>query len=216
MELDEQILQIRTDPTLLDNFILSYEKYILSIASKVSKKYISTSDDEWSVSLAAFHEAINKYDLDRGHFLPFAELLITRSLIDYFRHENRKPITYQLEDISDTASPETTSSSLVDEIQGITQVLSSYNFTFMELTQYSPKAEKTKESCRLSVIFMLEHPILLSAMRQSKLLPIKILATSTKVSRKILERHRKYIIAVIEILDGDFPQLSEYLKIYKK
>jgi N-acetylmuramoyl-L-alanine amidase len=36
------------------------------------------------------------------------------------------------------------------------------------------------------------------------------------VSKKFLDRCRKYIIMAILILDGDYPQLSEYLKFIRK
>jgi RNA polymerase sigma factor len=35
---------------------------------------------------------------------------------------------------------------------------------------------------------------------------------NTHVPRKILERHRKYIIAAIEILSGEYPYLADYLR----
>jgi RNA polymerase sigma factor len=35
---------------------------------------------------------------------------------------------------------------------------------------------------------------------------------NTNVPRKILERHRKYIIAAIEILSGEYPYLADYLR----
>ncbi len=34
--------------------------------------------------------------------------------------------------------------------------------------------------------------------------------------RKIIERHRKYIIAGIEIISGNYPILSEYLKFVRE
>ena len=53
-------------------------------------------------------------------------------------------------------------------------------------------------------------------MRDSKQLPIKIIEKNTDIPRKILERYRKYLIAVAEILSGDYPYLSEYLSYIKK
>jgi len=48
-------------------------------------------------------------------------------------------------------------------------------------------------------------------MKTTKQLPIKIISENAKVPRKILERHRKYIITAAEILSGDYPKLAEYL-----
>jgi RNA polymerase sigma factor len=51
-----------------------------------------------------------------------------------------------------------------------------------------------------------------SELRRSKQLPLKNIEKSAQVPRKILERHRKYIIAAIEILSGEYPNLAEYLR----
>ncbi len=48
--------------------------------------------------------------------------------------------------------------------------------------------------------------------KNTKLLPVKILEKNTKVPRKIIERHRKYIIAAIVILSGEYLELAEYLR----
>jgi RNA polymerase sigma factor len=102
------------------------------------------------------------------------------------------------------------------EIEAITQDLQHYEFGFMEVAKYSPKAGKTKESCAKAILFMLNNPNLVVEMRNSKQLPIKIIEKNAKVPRKLLERHRKYIIAAVEILIGDYPYLSEYLNFIKK
>jgi len=36
------------------------------------------------------------------------------------------------------------------------------------------------------------------------------------VPRKIIERHRKYIIAATEIVGGDYPHLSQYMSFIKR
>ena len=62
---------------------------------------------------------------------------------------------------------------------------------------------------------LLEHPPLMEKLRASKMLPIRELSLASGVVRKILERHRRYIIAGAEILDGDFPILAGYLAFVK-
>jgi len=47
-------------------------------------------------------------------------------------------------------------------------------------------------------------------------LPIKILQKNTDLPRKLLERHRKYIIAAMLILSGEYPLLAEYLPFFRK
>jgi RNA polymerase sigma factor len=81
----------------------------------------------------------------------------------------------------------------------------------MDLVKCSPKAEKTKQSCKTAVNYLLDNPNLIEEMRGSKQLPIKIIAASTNIPRKILERHRKYIIAAVEVLHGEYLGIAQYL-----
>jgi len=59
---------------------------------------------------------------------------------------------------------------------------------------------------------MIASAILMAKMRLKRLLPIKELSEESGIVRKILDRHRRYIIAGAEIMDGDFPILASYLK----
>jgi RNA polymerase sigma factor len=53
-------------------------------------------------------------------------------------------------------------------------------------------------------------------MKVKKMLPVNVVEKNAKVPRKILERHRKYIIAAVEILSGDFPYLAEYIRFIRE
>jgi RNA polymerase sigma factor len=53
---------------------------------------------------------------------------------------------------------------------------------------------------------------LLKWLFRKKQLPIKQLQNMAEVSRKTIERNRKYIIAVAIILAGDYVYLKEYIK----
>ena len=102
------------------------------------------------------------------------------------------------------------------EIAEMQEILGGYGFSFFDLTESSPKTEKTKRSCGTAIRTLIATAVLLAKMRLARLLPIKELSEESGVVRKILERHRKYIIAGAEILDGDFPILAGYLSYVKE
>jgi RNA polymerase sigma factor len=102
------------------------------------------------------------------------------------------------------------------EIQMISETLKEYGITFMELADASPKAGKTKTVCGNAVRFLVQNPLLLNEMRRTKTLPLKIIEKNKNLPRKVLERHRKYIIAGAEIISGDYPILSEYLRFMRE
>ena len=103
-----------------------------------------------------------------------------------------------------------------EEISEMQEILHEYGFSFFDLAENSPKAGKTKKSCGRAIRTLIASAVLMAFMRLKRLLPIKELCEKSGVIRKIIERHRKYIIASAEILDGDFPTLASYLKSIKE
>jgi RNA polymerase sigma factor len=229
-ELDRLVLDAKKDQTVLENLIRQNDYYILKCASKVSHRYITKSDDEWSIALMAFTQAIENYDLEKGSFLSFAELVIRRRIIDYSKSQGKyipevsvDPIIFDTEPeeedidvsirmaVAEQVSKQD-SGDLKLEIIEANKIFTGYGFSFYELSDCSPRAKKTKKACAKAVNYMLQNPVLVSELRTSKQLSLKILEKNADVPRKILERHRKYIIAAIEILSGGYPYLAEYLR----
>ncbi len=227
-EIDVLVKNAKNNENAMNNLIIQYENFILRCASVASRGYISKSDDEWSIALAAFTEAVRKYSSDKGSFINFAELVIRRRIIDYIRSKSRfmpeivvKPSIFdsETEDEHDYAMQSEIAKKVVSEednalkmeIHLINEIFEEYGFSFMDLTEYSPKAGKTKKACAKAIVFMIKNPILVSEMKIKKQLPLNLIEKSTKIPRKLLERHRKYIIAAVEIMTGDFPYLSDYM-----
>jgi len=233
-ELDNLIISLKKDPSKYDKIIQEHENAILAYTSKVTGRYITKSDDEWSIALLAFTQAIENYELDKGAFISFSRLLIKRRLIDYFRSQVKyttelsiDPILFDTEhdENEDNISIRLAVSDKVSrreendiklEIQALDQIISEYGFSFFDLTKCSPHAKKTKASCAKAVNYILENQIIIQELRGTRQLPLKIIEKNTKLPRKILERHRKYIIAAVEILSGDYPHLAEYLQYIRK
>jgi len=103
-----------------------------------------------------------------------------------------------------------------DEIEAVQEILQAYGFSFFDLAECSPKADKTKKVCAAVVGCLLTHPDLFRQMQKDRTLPIKEICEIVKSPRKILERHRRYIIAAAEILNGEYPLLAEYMDYLRK
>lgn len=233
-ELDSLVMSSKNDPSMYDMIIKEQENAILAYASKVTGRYISKSDDEWSIALLAFTQAIENYDLEKGAFISFYKLLIKRRLIDYFRSQVKyktelsvDPILFDTEpeEFEDNVSMRIAVADKVShqeendlklEIEAANLAFSEYGFTFYDLTTCSPRAKKTKSGCAKAVNYILGNPILMKELHNTKQLPLKLIEKNTKVPRKLLERHRKYIIAAIEILSGGYLYLAEYLQYIRR
>lgn len=239
-DLGTAALQAKNDRDYRSNFIGDNKKLILSLTSKAcGGRHITDSDDEYSIALIAFNEAIDAYDETRGNFTSFASLVIKRRLTDEFRkNKGEVPtnpgafeaydddsdseayngnITAKMNELAhEKQSEQERLESLKQEIASATEALSIYGLTFYELADYSPKSTATKAACKDAIICMLKPGDLYDKMKSSKLLPIKEIETRTGIKRKTLERHRKYIMAVSELLQGDYPHLGDYLTDIKK
>ncbi len=227
-DLDLLAMDAKNDIDIMNKLITQYENFILRCASTAARSYISKSDDEWSIALSAFTEAIRNYSEGKGSFLNFAELVIRRRIIDFMRSKSRyssevsvNPSLFNT-DVQDEEeyfmqSEIAKKVSIVEdnsikmEITLINEVFSDYGFTFMDLAECSPKSEKTKRACAKVVAYLIRNKILVNEIKIKKQLPLNIIEKNTKVPRKLLERHRKYIIAAMEIMSGDFPNLAGYM-----
>ena len=221
------------NPDALSTLIGQYHSFILREAGIACRRYLTEEDDEWSIALQAFSEAVADYSPEKGGFPSFARLIIRRRLIDYYRSQKKFeaeiPASHAFSDPEPDTEPDAISrevaqhlkleqqgNPLPDEIREISTTLIGYGFSFMDLADCSPKAEKTRSACARAIRYLLVNPMLLTEMRRSRMLPIKILEKNAEIPRKILERHRRYIIAAAEILAGNFPGLAAYLRFVKE
>ncbi len=85
----EEIQKARENEADMNLLIEKNKKFIITSAWKTVNHYVTESDDEWSVALIAFHEAVLSYEEEKGNFHSFAALVIRRRLLDYLRTEAR-------------------------------------------------------------------------------------------------------------------------------
>ena len=116
-----------------------------------------------------FNEAIHNYEYEKGSFFSFAELIIKRRLIDFSKSNKRfereisvSPAVFEgdIEEEDDNIAltvkekiiyfPDRT---LHDEIEAINSIFKGYGFSFFDLAECSPKAEKTKKACAIAVAY---------------------------------------------------------------
>lgn len=229
MSLDESAEAIRaaTDERLREELIRRQEKNILRIASGIKHRFVTKSDDEWSVALFAFSRAIDTYRAEKGAFLPYAEKLIRNSLIDSGRVEARRareisvpPDAFEGEGEEENApvryavvqnSVRAADSRLRDEISAANEALRAFGFGFYELADCSPEREKTRRDCRAAARAILDSPRELERLYSTRRLPVRLAMEQARVPEKTLEKYRRYIIALVVILSGDYPLLSGYL-----
>lgn len=227
-----QIARIQQgDVKLRNQLITDYQPLIAKMTSRFCKRYIDPAqDDEYSIALMAFNEAINQYSQEAGGtFFGFAETVIRRRLIDHLRRENRhrQNVPYSSFDVEDEdqamMNPVEIHRSIEQyeqeklrldrqyEIGEFSEKLQTFGISFRELTDVSPKHRDSRETMINIGKQLAANEAWMSYVLEKKMLPIKELSEVFPVSRKTLERNRKYLIAIALIAYGTYPHLQDYL-----
>lgn len=229
--LEDTVLKIQQgDLPLLNETIDAYKPFIAKTVSSVCKRFIHESDDEFSIGLIAFHEAIQKYSPERGSSLiSFAEVMIKRRVIDYIRKhsknqnismdfgmqnqdEDSPSLTIENEISVEEYQKKTEAELRRQEIIQFQQVLRDFDLSFQDLVEQSPKHADARKNAMIIANILVEDQELQAYLIEKKRLPIKQLEGLVEVSRKTIERNRKYIMAISLILINDYIYLKDYIK----
>lgn len=230
-DLQEMLQRIRAgDEDARNQLLCEYMPFIAKSASKVAGRFIRRGfDDEFSIALTAFNEAIDHYESQRGSFLSFAETVMRRRLIDYYRSKAAKnrdvPFTeFEVEDDEDNVvnyveiqkSMEAHAARYEEErrreeIEQYKRLLAMFGITLEELVALSPKHADARQHAMEVARVIAEKEELHRYLYEKKALPLKKLMRYVSVSRKTVERQRKYIIAIALILTSDLDMLQEYI-----
>lgn len=229
--LEDMVASIQEgDEDTLNYLIKSYQPFIAKCVSDVCKRYIDPKrDDEFSIGLSAFYSAIQAYSPERGSsFLSFAKLVITRRIIDDIRSKQKHVVSVSLDETFDAEKLENpreikaVKASYDDEqdawnrrqeIFEFQEKLAHYKLTLTELTEVAPKHKDARESAIRIARILHNDESMRKSVRKKKKLPMKDLVKQVDVSKKTLERNRKYILAIFIVLDEKFLYLNDYLKV---
>lgn len=220
-----QVYQAKTDSRAADALISSYMPFIKSETAKFLKRPPDPSDDELSIAMFAFYEAVRSYTKSRGAFLNFAALQIRSRLIDNYRREkrNKGQISLDSSDEEQTDLLETIPDShneyeeneireaTKQEIAELSAQMTDFGVSMTDVSDNSPRQSRTVESCRKAIAYARTHPDILEDFLRTKRVPIARLAEGAAVDRKSLERHRRYLVAVLLICTNGYEILRGHI-----
>ncbi|MBQ6833916.1 MAG: sigma-70 family RNA polymerase sigma factor [Lachnospiraceae bacterium] len=223
----KQVYDAKHDMQKADDLIRAYIPFIKAEVSKIIGRGCTDYDDEFSIGMIAFHEAIRGYTKERGAFLAYASMIMRSRLIDYRRKESRHEgnvslneehdedgLTLQdrLADDYDHAEELTNRNATRQEIEELSAVMAGFGVCLTDVAEHSPKQERTLDACRRVVNYAIEHPYILDELLKTKKLPLAQLTEGTGVERKTLERHRKYVLAMLLIQTNGYEIIRGHLK----
>lgn len=209
--LENKIVEAKKNKEKLNDLILQFKPFIASIIQKKVGRYMEYGrDDELSIGLMAFNEAVFSFDNARGKFLSFARIVITNRLIDYYRkqsknkeillssNENDDPL---IELIDKKSFEKYTLREKDDEIKleviEYIKSLKDWKISFTQLLKACPKHERLRSEYKRIARIIVENQHMLDELKKKKRLPIKYIEKVTSIHRKKIERGRIYIIALV-------------------
>ena len=219
----EWVLAAKEDPDAADSLINQYMGFIRAEAGKLS---FGDKEDELSVAMLAFYEAVLGYERSRGSFLRFAAKVIRSRLIDYHRRESRHrghgslneragedgaELLELLPDTRDDIEELNTREATQGEIEEYATPLAAFCLSFSVVADNCPKQERTLRACLDALGYARQKPELLAAVEKSGKLPMAELASGAGVERKTLERHRKYLVAMLLAFTNGFELIRGHL-----
>lgn len=227
---DTLILAKNGDPLVREDLISSHKAFIAKVSSKVCSRYLTwDNDEELSIALLGFNEAIDSFDpYGEASFYSFVHMVIRRRLVDYFRKEGKHqdlfltPMNreeeeldrYELDASLEQYQENENHEFFARVLEHYVRVLCDYNITLDDLMKVSPKHSDRKQTLIRAALALSRTPVLMTHLQTHRLLPIKELELLTGIKRKVLEKGRKYLIALALILSKpEFYPLKNFMKI---
>ena len=206
--LEDRVKRTRGNNDLVSALISEFKPFIASIAQKRVGRYLHYGEDEeLSVGLMAFKEAIDSFKPGKGKFLSFVRMVISMRLIDYYRKQDREAsISIDDEEDAELAwdrksiqqyEADEESEDLKTEIIGYNAALSKWGISLDELANVSPKSQELKKLYQDIASKIAGNKELLNSLIETRRLPIKEIGKEIEIHRKKLERGRIYIIAMV-------------------
>ena len=214
-------------------FVTAFTPLIVSVGAKVCHRFLRPAiDDEFSVGLLAVHEASLSYQpASPVPFTSFAAMVIRRRLIDHYRRTARPqevPWSSLGRDDEDGAGWEPYEVRAAEErharalesherreaVAAFAALLARYGITLRDVVGQSPKHRDTRDRTLALVREVVRHPAWVTVLQADGKLPLRAmepLLRAMGLSRRTVERRRRYIVALVLLLASDLPALTGYM-----
>ena len=143
---------------------------------------------------------------------------IKNRLIDNYRKERRNKGQISL-DVSDDDKPDLKDTirdehdkyqenelreATQQEINELSAQMQDFGVSMTEVAENSPRQRRTLEICQKAVQYARNNPEILEDFLRTKRVPLAKIADGANVERKSLERHRRYLVAVLLICTNGY------------
>lgn len=221
-ELLGKIAKAQTDNKAMEELLKEYLPFIQKQVNGIEIIGIEY-EDKMSVAMLSFVTAVKCYHSEKGNFISFAAVCIRNRLYDLFRQEVKhhgKVISFEskeeLELTQDqqavlTYQKEVEQKALHMEIEAYERELEGFGLSIPKLAKICPKQTGTRNICIQSADIIINNSQYKKAFQEKGTVPGTDIAKQCNVSVKTIEKHRKYIVALVILYLGDFPCIQTFL-----
>ena len=206
-----------------NELIASSRPFVMKVSARFCGRRLDwENDEELSVALIAFNEAIDTYDpLQGAAFSSYAYLVITRRLTDFLRQQSKQRtvsaedsfLDKQLYSVSQgSGSRDMESIFWREEIEAYNTALAACGITFQDLVSGTPKHLRVRRQLAQLAAEIASDQALTDYIHRNHKLPVKEICRQMKVRRKFIETWRRYLLAMVIAATGsEFTMISEYI-----
>ena len=224
-----RVYAAKEDISEADALVRQYLPFIKAETAKFLKRPpMEGQDEELGIAMFAFHETVMSYQRSKGAFLPLASTVIRNRLIDHYRkekrhkgllslnqkigdEENSPTLLEQMDSGCDNIASLQARHATREEIEDFAKQLSHYGLKLTDIADNCPKQSRTLDACQQVLKYARQNPVLLEQLISTGKLPITALAKGSGVEPKTLERHRKYLFALLLAFTNGFEIIRGHL-----
>lgn len=229
-EIVRSVAAAQKDARAADELVRQYLPFIKAETARfLHRAPVEVQDDELCIAMFAFHESVLAYQSSKGSFLKLAAAAIHNRLIDYQRKEQRHAGQLSLEQtVNDDAQGRTLLETLdsgcdeiaqrqslaaaQEEIAEFAQELTKYGLKLTDIAENCPKQKRTLAACQQVLSCAQKKPEYLEKLTATGKIPMAALAAESGVKRKTMERHRKYLVALLLAFTNGFEIIRGHLR----
>ncbi len=221
-EIEKRVIAAKNDGGELEALLRDYLPFIRKQLGNLAGLGLEF-DDMMSVAMVIFTNCVKQYEEGRGSFLTFTQISIKNRILDESRKEHRRGAKVVTLDagglLADGVSFQNYSKemervALADEIDSLSTDLKLFGIDFEELARICPKQERARRLCIRLAHAVVNDDVMKDELLNRKRLALSRLAGDFDISPKTVEKHRKYIVALVLLLMGDYPHIRAFLPQY--
>lgn len=206
----------------LDNLVDRHMPFLIRTVSNFTGRYVSIeNDEEFSIALLGFTEAVKKYDPEKGSFLSFARLVMESRLKNYQEQKTRYMQEESLEALQEAGidfeqkkqeSESEVTENLREEILKYREELLLFGLTLEQLADEAPKHKDTRKTAVKAAETASGDEETVEETYRKKKLPIRRVARLAQVTEKVVKNRKSFILAVMIIFVKRFSGLCYWIQ----